>query len=1060
MADTTYTYAALIGQAVTDFDNIWSALKTKTGLKYDEKTLGSVACPTSEYHTLIGQLTYVNGYTGSAALNAINAYDTAVTKNSTSAGVVLGENGYTVSAHLIDAGYYTSTPTISTVVEATDVNLKALLASETGITGVTLTGTTNGAAYEITGSSTLLGTVTVDKGDVTTDLTNNSVTAVATLSNEITLGSKAASTASILFEEASSVATGDYYIKVSSLADVASGNATVAGNIAKTEGYIDGEDIPVSLTKAITKTANTGSAETYIKIPKGGASASLVDSDVDADISESLDSTLGIDSIFTETDTGIEISPSISGVKVKSVTNEGYVEANTTGTVTDVNVDITDVKKYIKTTTLDNLTKDSFTTKTIAVDANASEVTTLGSATGAYTLKVDADYVKNETLTKAFLTTASRTITIDDTATFNIKKGSVAASAAITGYVVGGDDSILDSNGAYEITITPTVTPAAKTSIFSEGYIKSEDVTATAITTAADLVTKSIKIAQGSVSIPAPVLTTTLTDTGLGSGDAGNDATTTLANIFKTTQPTTGDYYTVTTSIGTPTTGAGYITSSDVTKVANGTSTYYIPKATFEWVSGTNEDDEKEEYLQIKTPGYVPSGKIFDIAGTSLTENNASISLNYDFGSLDMLASATAVEGYTAINVLAGSIDAGYISDSKGTITNTLIHVKNGSISGAPSLVEGSKTGGTSWVVSGSGENKKYTTTVSGTIAHGTTLGAGYVSSSSVRDGTYSIDVELDEATVTRTAHSVTGSMSHNGIAAAAADDTTYKVEFNISECNSTIATSRAGYLASDRTITLTDNAQHGITGNTFYIKSGSTTGVGATLTSDTVAFTTPDFSAATGDYTISVSGSATANISIPEGYYPADSSVSKTVTGISESYTLARGAGTASVIEGKNTIASDSVVYYTDANKVSDISHVSITSTPAAKAHVDISRDGYIKDTEIANSSETALGTTTIYIESFVDTNSVSNTVPEFKGEDETSGEKTYYNVTIGDSTMPTDYEQSVQVQRIETEATYMSNDVKVSVGAHTMGSSVIAKLKELENRLAGYKANGTTIA
>lgn len=1048
------TYIQVMERAITGFNNVWDALKNKPGLLDAGQKAGTTLVDVSGYGTLTNKLvslvkedgTLVDGSSYHSISFIESAKDIETVK---SAPIVKGDTAYSIAFNPKTAGYYGLNNTLNTSIPFTDVVLSANKVDD-GTSGII---SIKNDSEKVTGYligfvDKLLGGVTVNVGGVEVSFPE---TDAFTSTAAVTLGAASStSPQGISFEQlesSESTLNNSYYIDVTYSA-TAAGSITAKVNKNVTEGYVTAESGTVEGTFTLDSTkAELSKSETVrLAIPKGSVKVSSADnSNATASVScATTDVLLPTDS----TEEGIELKASVSGITLKGEFSKGYV---TEGQALDVG-DIVVGEGTAK------LKKGSVPDQTLSLVDKTDIVTTpsneaLLDSSSELTINVNINKVTPQTMsdTKTGFVNSFGKMSATGSTTIGIAKaGNVGATAEITNYTLSGDSlsSTSSGNGLYTITVTPTLN-LAKVGGFKAGFLLSDsEHTVSDITSDANK-SYSINIAKGSVSFG----TMGFAMDGTIYDKDGIADTIALDNIFLSSAPADRDYFKLKVSQDI-TVKEGYIKSDE--KPQASVLEKFVPKAILEWVK---EEGGTEEYLQVKSAGYLPSGQITEISTVEISE--AVVTLNATSSDITLLPSITKGEEskYTSFTIVKSSVDAGYISDNKGSLAGTTYYIERGSVTSNPTAtVTGTATPERKEETKDSVTTVSYDFALEAAITPNVEVKAGYVDSASINLTTPETQtgiLKLSKASFARGSHDTTVVNTASNIETV--ESSSYSITAAITKCSASFSVSGAGYIsaADNDDLTFAFDNGHNITGNgsvpTVYIKPGVAENNTFASASNTLTLTNLSSGkiteSTTGDYTLTLGGVVNLSATIAEGYYgSSEAAISGTLTKADlQTFTVKHGK-TAVAINGTNVISSTDattrVALYSKTEKDADTdgkyAKISAVGTVSSTTTV---TEGYVKQADATEEVNKTV-TTDAYLELFETAATV--TVEE---------DVTNWSVTVGqaDANLPTTAPTVNESKVIETAAKYSTKDTTITLSDNAMGKAVVAQLLALEARLSG---------
>lgn len=1021
MADNTNkTLISFINQAITDFDEIYTVLHAKKTT--DAAATGDTGVATSEYANLINtNLIKVKDLTvaqlGGVADNQLTAYTATHAQTDITHSISFADNRITIEGLL--PGYYSSAAKI----QLTDANLFTT-ANDDNLVKQEADGKITG--WTITPTSKIISKVELAAGTVTPSVKSEAGTGAdaPTISSSSTLAASGNLAINKLTE--GSVPTGAYQFTITT-DTTASGKYVLTGTETRTKGYVEAGTTNATADLTLEGLTPTALQDTYY-IEKGSIALNSI-TIADKDITST-------DVEFAES--GYAITSTISQPVLKVNQTAGYVEA---GTAMDLEIkdwNSVAATKYIKKGAVDNQATPTKMAPTFG--SSIGTTTTPDDVTNVIEIKatvanskvtpvITEGYVKPEVDTKDLEVEGGE-------ASLYINKGSSTAAISSVSATPQANDVLAAGSTAYPVTFTLNAKAAGTV---TEGYQAGGAITI-ADRTVDDY---TVYIKEGSASLTGAIQVDYV--------DREDNLAKPSASIFLSEAPAKGDYYTVTDNHEISVT-AGYITGA-----AKGVhNTYYVPRATFEYVdAGT--DNIGDNFLQVVTGGYVPAGLITEIADITGNIDEAALTAKLD----TTLAGFTKVTGtddssidasqYYIINLQKDSVsDAGYISANQGTLTGKYTLKKGlSTVTGEVTSVA-VKEGA---VVTKDTASGKYTLAIEskGTLTH--TVTEGYVTATDkagevnfAKEGS----VELAAATFALETTQITG-VEIKTAGVTTAESGAYYVETALADnalnIPLTVNTASEGYIGKDEKVTVNPTLQT----SKVYIKAGvqntAVNGNGAvTLESDFAESKDGVYKVfVAADQKVAVKGTLEA------GYYGSEAeravSGNATVTG---SLDIAHGkvnvssisvdASVTAVGETEDKIQIKSVL--ADGETASQFYQVkpvlgTVTDTTTVTA-------GYIKEADVtipetaSNSSSAAF-----YVKKF------SATV----------GDDSNYVGVAGGFGVDADG-NAVDSVVLETEHSYSTKDITVTLHEDACGSSVRSALSALEARLAGSNVKAVSLA
>jgi len=1033
------TYVDLVRQALADFDSIFGALVNKGLLhKNDKGVMVPLAAsdrtsgefPTSSYAGLISSQLYTISGNPNAG-NQISNY-VGQTVNASSILVDYATTN-SITLNVGSAGYYDSSSKLRITIPAVTATVSGLVQNLTGNNGVVFTVSEDNKNFKITPpSNKILTEVTIPYGSVHAEVEESKITNTVAISSSVDISNS--STIGTATKTAPTTAQAANFEKlIVTHSSTATGSISVEPTIDYSAGYIDSSKVNVHTESISTtfhpKTNTTGSDTIYI--PKATIS-NITGSSV-----------IGLDTGSLETVTkpedGIAIVASANDFNVSGTITEGYIkDGSISGTAS-----LTSTTKYIKKGAV-----APFSKKVNLTTTNTSELILNSSDEDAYKIKFNLDSSStsgNGTITPGYINASGYTGTISmDEKTLSIPKAAVKVDTALSAIDLTASDltyltksvPVGETANYYTISTKATAVSSIDTTVTKNGYLK-DDIVHSGFTNASG---ENYFLRKGRVQH-----TSGLSNDLYLAGEKQTNPDAVYSNILLNTKPT-GDFFEITTTCNEEIT-EGYIKAGDVTST---TSKYYLPRAVVEYV----ENSAGNNFYQVKTAGFLPSGAISNISG-ELDEAvlSAALATNLNGTAVSGILS-TATKGandYTlTISKNALGSDAGYMSAQQGTLNLAEnYYIKHGAISlaGAITLPNFTNVEPIKFTKTGvNGTFYKFTGTASATISP--TLTEGYIKSDDVtNNGILSQDVyaEMPGATFTDSDTSIKLTTVGNNIASAGAGNTSrFFITPGISNEDKTVAKSAtAGYVEAGTPITITPQVASG--SETFYVKEGAEV-TNATATINNLTFNKGTLlSGTTGNqYTITVSGSGTISGRVGEGYYTgasndSASSISGTaVIGTSGvSTTIAKGSvsGNAS-ISTEVTKYSDDLVLYTSTevgNATAD--YHKITAGVKSFAANKVVSEGYVKEADVTAPTTATTTEEDVYILRYT---ASAATVNE-------------ESVFIPFSSGITGGSDGKQTTTINVAGKYVDKNIQVSLNKDAMGEDVVSAIDVLRARLSG---------
>ena len=691
MPDTERPYEqsfnAIVVGAIQDFNNIHKALADKGGRNLNGSALSDDATgtPSSNYPYIIrGQFWTVSAPNGSSGIinnTSFNGGSGTITNyDGSTLNVALGQSAsYTQNGALsltgrINAhGYITENTVIAYTLQGTTLNISGALE------GSQAWPREEGSRYyEYTPSDgTLISKIRLDKAalsmgsqgisasDVGIDYTDTALTDVGDLrvllNDPSGLGSDPYSFRITTATRARSRLTASTQVTVEnsgyidSAADIAGGNTQVSGVLSLTRN-IGSEAGDISIT---------GSSEDTIYIKKGSVEIGEKSGGVLTISSSELPYERDVPS--QDASGYYRVDAEVSAFSYPNATiSEGYFKNEAISVNGEASSDAIYVKKGsvedasasvdLSLTNLSGLTTNATSGYTLTVSAPQN---------GQYTLSgpIHHGYVNDGTYT-ATLSGLSRTITLPK-ADITISNGSIGVDAVAQLAGVRNVGSSSADGYALNIDVSMPLTASIENSShYVGGYLKGTDQIHLTQLSGAHA-SNQIFIGKGSASY-TPILSFAMTDRE-GDNDSGIydevGSGASLATFFKTTAPESGDYWTITSRVNRDSFSEGYLKEGDET--LNAGQTYYLPKAVVQWHEG---GEDGEDYIQVTSAGYLPSGILENITTVEVDEASVSGVLSVPNVSIVNSALTDGLANY-AIVLQKGTVDAGYISATKGDLT-------------------------------------------------------------------------------------------------------------------------------------------------------------------------------------------------------------------------------------------------------------------------------------------------------------------------------------------------------------------------------------------------------
>lgn len=1033
MADEKKTYAAFTGvinKAITDFNSIYDAIKNRTGATDTDMATDTTGIATSAYAGLINNKLFgisgiTDGGTEKHIDKVITPYFASYAGNPVA--VKLGEDGnVAITVGIPNKGYYGTEATLTGSLAAENVALKGTI-SGANITKVEATEGKVAHWHVAPTEGNVLGVVDVDIGSYAPSITEvtNGVSATATVGLSGSDGINGNISASVPEGH-----DADYVSFKMKASGSFTGKVTpVLGKTDFTAGYFEKAPTLEIAEKgyAISGDATSTDQEFFIKkgtisnVKVAGTELGFVD-----------EGSIGTSEAPGDAEAAnyYKVTASIAGGSITGNTTAGFVPDGTGTQIGNLNAISKDF--YVKKGAVENstvnvtLVTEPSEVKVASTDPDAYTVTVKRniSETAETTGNYSAGYVEKGTYTVS--TTVAEKV-------LKIARGSVKINNTLDGisYAGSGADLLVKNtpeNVSEYYVITPTValTSAVNTGGSKEGYIKPDDTTVTHNEFAG--IASSLYLKKGKV--------THTTDITI------NNSSTDATAIFTTEKPTGVNYYTLTTKCNIST-NEGYITAADIAK--GDEKSYYLPKAVVEYVA----DSTGNNFVQVKTAGYLPSGTIQAIEGNI---DYAAVSVNIGTDGTNIIKTSGTTGDYKLTIAKASTTNAGYISGETGEGTVDLAaeyYIAKGSVASQASIDSIVKSD----IARATGEGAsgfEFNVTASGST--GTpTIAAGYITS---RDVTLTkptdkvVKMTLPEAKLAAT---LTGEAAHAGATLStglAAGDSASKYFVTPTLKNATVKATvgSAGYVdaaSSSNEITIEINDTNR---DVAYIKTG-TTNKFTTTDLDLSGKLSSNFnSTVSGDYTITLAGTDTFTGTLDTGYYGEAEKTIGVERGLTGSYTVAHGSvsvNSTAVTLGAATSGDVSLV--TAPGKPADFAAITVPVSSVAISFNAV-KPGYVKDSDVTNSTA-ATGSTTIYLKKYENSEDKAEVGSVPTASDTVNGGDTgsvYTPVPNGitDTTI------------LHTEGRYLKHNVKVTLHADAIGSNAETDLERLQKRLAGQLA------
>lgn len=709
-------------------------------------------------------------------------------------------------------------------------------------------------------------------------------------------------------------------------------------------------------------------------------------------------------------------------------------------------------------------------------------------STAGYTVSVTGNQSFSTTVNEGYIkSTETSSATASVNGSVKIARGSVSGSITSNVNAESNTSGMISAEStAYSITLRNTLDGASSISK-TEGYITSDDVNVTA-TPAAD---KAVYIKAGSTSLLSPTLTSQFV-----CKKTGEHATTPMSmSLYNTVDAlesavgSTGvDYYALVLNSGysvvsgyQPTvassTSKGSITDDGVVTTSTGSSIYYMPLATFEYVEGDNAN----KFIQVKKGGYVPSGALTDLGGITGTIDYAAVQ-----GTLSGVEFATADgEGY-ALSIAKNVTDAGYIGSADGqgslTLDASTARIKKGSVTASTS-----RTAITQGTIALNEAGTKYVVPFTSSFTSTVTLGEGYIKPADIditgykRNGSDFAKTEDNNGSLelNKAKLSVEGSISQISVKNDAASTNVVTAENGDYYLTTQYTGTATAHITEGYSVA--DDAEGNISGtsNKIYLQKGSVSSISvADGGSGTVSAPT-GFTKSAGKYTgsFNVSG-ITVQHTIGEGY------IKSGATGGIESNTISlkdkeisiNAASVQCVHSATATLeALDSSLVLADSiGSDTDNSYLAIKATPSGITCDDTITAGYLGNKSEIICRDGTLNSVTKYIKKVDYTLSTTEVANYYLNNDSSKTEKTsavYVAGTLGSTSSHVCDDNGNTVAAasiasmsddasviglrnsvyIDTTAKYATNDIQVTLTPDAMGTDVVAELAKLQKRMSG---------
>lgn len=542
---------------------------------------------------------------------------------------------------------------------------------------------------------------------------------------------------------------------------------------------------------------------------------------------------------------------------------------------------------------------------------------------------------------------------------------------------------------------------------------------------------------------------------------------------------------------------SGYFASGDVIS-AQDPIKKYIPRAVLEWVKP--EGENVEEYLQVTSSGFLPSGRILEIGNISEGENIASVGLALDTNNTTRNVFTNSItqgdeEKYSVLTLKKDKVNAGYISAAEGTVTGLTYYVKNANdLKAVTSNAISATTSNNRLVFTKDGDT--YTTTVTATASTQINGEAGFIKNiDEIKTGYLATNGESQVFTESTTSASE-ATLIVDKLSAVLNSTNPGNISVTINEGDLLTGTSTTDGFAittshTAGSIKITPNGSSGFLGvgdttditvaqdsslldhDTIYIKKGNSNGTGATVINSTGNDApTMKLNKDSGKYSVSLSGKVKVGLTLEEGYYKGDSTkhlldVTSTDAAALSVDALTIAAGSVGVVNNPGDVIVKSQTESVD----SEVEIVKLSTSNYEK-------DEEGKDTTKVNpnlvainfstSASATVSVTEGYIENYTEKDNPENDTVQitgtryielYKATAESVGDNSLvYTHIIGDNTSDSvdiadgSKELSTAPATLATKDKYMRYDTKISLGKNAMGSEVSHQLNELRNRLLGF--------
>lgn len=1068
MADIAYS--ALIDQAIASFDNIANKLKTKGVIGNSDTpfadNIDTGVYPVSEYPSLIeSELFKVEG-----------KVKTDLNSSLTSAGLIPYKNGESASsatityesatATLVQAitagGFYDAGATLKASIATTAVDFKgkAPHAGETDVFSIAGNDPTT-SYYTITPEANhLLGSVKIAKGSHAVTLGDISLTEKTVTANN-TIGSTGDSATAVLKKAEETISGGKFHFTLKTETTF-SAKAAVSATSTFTEGYID--NVSVETGKSTNFAEEKTNTEYKVELDAASisgidATANVTVASADADILSAVSaaeqqtienaltggSTIGKVETDHFADSYLIYQDSAAGsISIaNAAVTPGYISSTHKDTAGNEQISVGNVdieKHYYK------VKKGSLGTNNTCTLEDGKDIT----GTLNLTNKTDGKYVttfdinKNYTqpITSGYIKNDNFVASVSGSKTIEIGVGHVQITGGDTTFTPSGDLSTAIGTTAIEggksFTIS-TTTDISRT--VTEGYIKNNTTDVSAAPELTGSATYWMK--SGTISSVAS-LTATAVDTEDGK-PAESGAEGEKVNLFVDTAPTSGDYYKIDATASASVT-EGYVSG---TESASDTKHLYIPKAKLKYVEALGENEAS--FVEVTSGGYIPSGLVAQIADITGTIDKASVAVAIESGNC-----LNTTSGYE-ITIATKTIDAGYISNNEGTVSLTKAFINHGK------TVLGTTAGAISLASTPTWDEtkSKYVFSGSGTANTKFTVTEGYIKASdfSIEAGQGTLNAENNTVTAQLTAglsldKAVLGldptvkAVIGTGITGnpVVLKDGKFVVTAKLTANKIKATVGSAGYLSAKDTQELTlsvDDAD-------IEIQAGKKN-TGITLADNTANTTWALTGAAQTDNSYKVtlpSKNIGAKTTLAEGYYSGEDLLNVTGSVNITEKTLTIDPASASITHDStnSAITSDDLVLYSE----SGANMLAIKAETNCTLGVSAVTAGYLKEGTQITLPDGLHAAATKFVKKAI----ISQTITEGDATHilatASHTEENTVAVTFGDTTIP-DSIRETPAEVLGVANTYNTKDVKISIGAHSMGSSVATKLDALAARLAG---------